>query len=127
MNVKDFFQLAGKEGKVMIVGEDGQVKGFFLTLDEYRKLINQESVATVSDQSDPIAEKANREILQAQLEEVISSSDGGTGPERVTDEPTAERIDAVLSRRAQELFPSSSTPEVVSSSDEEIKPNFDDI
>lgn len=153
MNLKDFLQLAGKQGKVVVMGEDGNVKGVFLSFDEYQKLSgnNFESASVVEQES--VAEKANKEILQAQLEEVISMSDGGTAANRpqldlnteediteaLIDLSPPERIDSVLSKRAQELFksipfdPTQSphrdfrTPEVASTSDEEISTNFDDI
>lgn len=123
---------------MVVVGEDGNVKGVFLSFKEYQQLIGHKSESDVMKPED-ITEKVNREILQAQLEEVISSADGGTAVEM------PERIDSVLSKRAQELFKSIPyepitqplitdspykdfrTPEVASSSDEEISTNFDDI
>jgi hypothetical protein len=127
----------------VVIDDSGNVQGVFLPFDEYQKLTGGKSA--VQTQED-IAETVNREILQAQLEEVISSLDGGTAqPE--TDEETldvspVERIDALLNKRAQELFRSmphnsvspnpmpynyTAPPEVATTSDEEMKPNFDDI
>lgn len=146
MNLKDFLQLAGKQGKVVIVDEAGEVKGVFLPYDEYQKIVGEKS-AKPEPTAEDVAEKVNREILQAQLEEVISSSDGGTSQSNLqnvtiendlVDEPvdvsfTAERIDSLINKRAQDLFKSipynfTAAPEVSSAaSDEEIKPNFDDI
>src|SRR5690349_17246168 len=76
MNLKDFLKLAGQQGKVVVVGDDGSVKGVFLPFDEYQKLTGGPSAEKVQED---ITEKVNREILLAQLEEVISSADGGTG------------------------------------------------
>jgi hypothetical protein len=133
MNLKDFLKLAGQEGKVVVVGEDGEVRGVFLPLAEYQKLAGEQTEKPAEN----LVEKANREILQAQLEEVISSVDGGTASSQFTAEALsqnlpAERIDALLNRRAQELFKSVpnyhyTPPEVTSLADEEIAPNFDDI
>ncbi|HEX3095795.1 MAG TPA: hypothetical protein VHQ20_01610 [Patescibacteria group bacterium] len=153
MNLKDFLQLAGQQGKVVVIGEDGNVKGVFLNFDEYQKLAGNKSVEQTKED---LTERVNREILLAQLEEVISSTNGGLAAalphedvemevqEELQFEPV-ERIDSVLSKRAQDLFKSIPvddaplagplispyrdyrTPDVASSSDEEIKPNFDDI
>lgn len=125
MDLQDFLKLAGKEGKVVIVSEDGTVKGVFLGYEEYQKISGGKSY---DQQKEDIAEKVNREILQAQLEEVISPSDGGT----IGTVESAERIDSLINKRAQDLFKSIpynySIPEVATNAtDEEIKPNFDDI
>lgn len=131
---------------MVVLGEDGSVKGIFLQYEEYLKMSGQKSF---DQQKEDIAEKVNREILQAQLEEVMSPSDVAIGnniileplnldvTNVVPDEPiefssNAERIDSLLNKRAQNLFKSIpynySVPEVATSaSDEEIKPNFDDI
>lgn len=137
MDLKDFLKLAGQQGKVVVMGEDGEVKGLFLPIDEYQKLSEGKSV---EKKLEDITEKVNREILQAQLEEVISPADVALGlasSALPAIEPTefatnAERIDSLLTRRAQNLFKAMPydyrTPEVTSTpSDEEIKPNFDDI
>lgn len=112
---------------MVVVGEDGSVKGVFLQYDDYQKISGGKSI---EEKKEDLAEKVNREILQAQLEEVISPADGGSGTGSI--ENTAERIDSLLSKRAQELFKSIpynySVPEVATAADdEEIKPNFDDI
>ncbi len=140
MNFKDFLQLAGQQGKVVVMGEDGNVRGVFLSFDEFQKLAGASGGVTSRPSEETLAEKANREILQAQLEEVISISDGGKLVEEFQEvAQTAERIDSVLSKRAQELFKSIPfdptqlphrdfrAPEVASTSDEEISTNFDDI
>jgi hypothetical protein len=137
MNLQDFLKLAGKQGKVVVLGEDGNVKGVFLPMAEYQKL---SGVKSPEKQKEDIIEKVNREILQAQLEEVISSADAAIGnSETETQNPglpqyanNAERIDSLLNKRAQDLFKSMpydfTAPEVTSmAGDEEIKPNFDDI
>lgn len=141
MEIKDLLKLAGEQGKVVVVGEDGSVRGVFLQLEDYQKISGNKSVA---EQKEDIAEKVNREILQAQLEEVIAPSDIAisnsplnlplalevTEPQEFSN--NAERIDSLLNKRAQNLFKSIpynySVPDVVTSAeDEEIKPNFDDI
>lgn len=133
MDLKDFLQLAGKQGKVVVMGEDGNVKGVFLPFSEYQRLSGMPVKEAV--EKEDIAEKVNREILKAQLEEVISTVDGGTARSQfVQPEPLepVERIDSLINRRAQDLFKSIPNydyvpPEVATSNDEEIKPNFDDI
>jgi hypothetical protein len=146
MNLKDFLKLAGQQGKVVVVGDDGSVKGVFLPFDEYQKLSGGPSQEKVQED---ITEKVNREILLAQLEEVISSADGGTGKPMLQTPPPGmpaeefaplERIDSILNSRAADLFKSmphnpnaspytfTGQPDITTSaSDEEIKPNFDDI
>ncbi len=144
MNLNDFLKLAGEQGKVVVVGDDGTVKGIFLPYEQYQKMSGGK---TYEQQKEDVAEKANREILQAQLEEVIAPSDiafanspagimAQTMPEAIV-EPThfssnAERIDSLINKRAQNLFKSIpydyNVPEIATSAtDEEIKPNFDDI
>lgn len=141
MNLKDFLQLAGSQGKVLVMGEDGNPKGVFLPYGEYQKLLGTEapSDTTVEQVKEDLAEKANREILQAQLEEVISTTDGGTATAQIDSDAVSaidphppERIDSLISKRANDLFKSIPNynyipPEVATSIDEEIKPNFDDI
>lgn len=133
MNLKDFIQLAGEQGKVLVIGDDGNVKGVFLPFDEYQKLAGHK-IDTAQETKEDIAEKVNQEILQAQLEEVIAPADGG-----VQSVASAERLDTLLNKRASELFKSKpynagkmhnfiAAPDVATSSDEEsILPNFDDI
>ena len=148
MNLKDLLQLAGEQGKVVVIDEAGDVKGVFLSFDEYQKIGGTAPVATKHTPED-MAEKVNREILQAQLEEVISSADAAL-PELPMHQPplreepvsyssNAERIDSLISKRAQNLFKSmpynyTAPPEVTTAAqvdssmdDEAIKPNFDDI
>lgn len=139
MTIQELLQLAGQQGKVVIVDETGEVKGVLLPFDEYKKIAGNKPQASALTAED-IAEKVNREILQAQLEEVISSADAAL-PELPLVDPilesplmsNAERIDSLINKRAQNLFKSmpynyTGTPEVTTTaSDEEIKPNFDDI
>lgn len=139
MTIKDYLHLAGEQGKVVIVGDDGKVQGVLLPYDEYKKIAGNVPVEPKPSAED-IAEKVNREILQAQLEEVISSSDAAK-PEAVLPDPSeppvyssnAERIDSLINKRAQNLFKSmpynyTGTPEVKNETqDEEISTNFDDI
>ncbi len=139
MNIKDYLHLAGEQGKVVIVGDDGKVQGVLLPYDEYKKIAGNMPVEPKQSAED-IAEKVNREILQAQLEEVISSSDAAK-PEAILPDPldppvyssNAERIDSLINKRAQNLFKSmpynyTGTPEVKNETqDEEISTNFDDI
>jgi hypothetical protein len=144
MNLKDILQLSGEQGKVVIVGEDGEVKGVLLSFDEYTKMGGSTSPAKSGPRpsAEELAEQVNREILQAQLEEVISSSDAAlpelpmeeSKPESFSMMSNAERIDSLIQKRAQNLFKSmpynyTGSPEVTSTpaNDEEIRPNFDDI
>lgn len=131
MNVDEFLKLAGEQGKVVVLGEDGSVKGVFLQYAEYLKISGNKSY---DQQKEDVAEKANREILQAQLEEVMSPTDVAFANSVNSAEfaSNAERIDSLLNKRAQNLFKSIpydySVPEVATTAtDEEIKPNFDDI
>ncbi len=140
MTLKDFLKLAGEQGKVVVVGEDGSVKGVFLPYEQYQKISGGKSY---DQQKEDVTEKVNREILNAQLEEVMAPSDVTISHAPVSTLPVsgefelefnsnAERIDSLLSKRAQNLFKSIpydySVPEVsTASADEEIKPNFDDI
>lgn len=140
MNIKDYLHLAGEQGKVVIISDDGKVQGVLLPYEEYKKIAGNKPVEPKLSAED-VAEKVNREILQAQLEEVISSTDAAR-PEAVLLEPTdeppayssnAERIDSLINKRAQNLFKAmpynyTGTPEVQSEAqDEEISTNFDDI
>lgn len=142
MTIKDFLHLAGEQGRVVIIGDDGKVQGVLLPYNEYKKIagnVPQEPKLSAED----LAEQVNREILQAQLEEVISVADAAM-PEVVLPDPSlvqeppvyssnAERIDSLINKRAQNLFKSmpynyTGTPEVsTNGQDEEISTNFDDI
>ncbi len=134
MDLKEILQLVGEQGKVVFVDENSEVKGILLSLKEYRATANisrpDSLTQPVNPQTVDLAEQVNKEILQALLEEVISSEDGGTATPLDLNPP--ERIDSLLSKRAQDLFKSIPNytyvpPEVITSIDEEIKPNFDDI
>lgn len=140
MTLDDLLKLAGEQGRVVVVGEDGAVKGVFLPYEHYQKISGGKSY---DQQKEDVAEQVNREILNAQLEEVMAPSDVVIShlpqtPVPIPEESVlefstnAERIDSLLSKRAQNLFKSIpydySVPEVnTASADEEIKPNFDDI
>lgn len=130
MTIQELLKLAGEQGKVVVVDEQGELKAVLLTGSEYQRLAGAASTDTAESE----AERINREILLAQLEEVMGLP--ATMPS-IAEPP--ERIDSVLSRRAEDLFRSLpidkppihpyqnfTTPEVTST-DEEIKPNFDDI
>jgi hypothetical protein len=100
-----------------------------LSGDDYQKLAGGPSAQETAESE---AELINREILQAQLEEVMAMP--GIMPPMT--EPV-ESIGSLLSRRAEDLFRSLpvdqppvnphrnfSAPDVSSEMDEEIKPNF---
>ncbi len=127
MNIPDLLKLAGEQGKVVILDEQGNLKAVLLSGDDYQTLTGGQ---TAQQTAETDAERVNREILQAQLEEVMALP-GIAQPDM--DPP--ESIGSVLSRRAEDLFRSLpinphtnfSAPEVTTEADEEIKPNFDDI
>lgn len=113
MNLKDLLQFAGQEGKVVIAGEDGEVKGVFLSFAEYQRLSGGGIPQTVPAGPDP--EKVNREILDAQLTDTVDSSNKNL---ETISEPAAEPatdalpqtvimpspIKNILARRAKDLF-----------------------
>lgn len=143
MNLKDLIKLADQQGRVVVVGEDGEVKGVFLSYSDFEKLSGE--VATIKPQLDP--EKINREILEAQLKDTVDLGNKNLEIiDKIVQMPTP--IQDILSRRVKDLFvshpygrqeapeydlrqevmdPSFGQPVVESDSEEEIKPNFDDI
>lgn len=153
MTLKELLKIAGQQGKVVIVGDDGEVKGIFLSNSDYQKLKGQTPVIATG----PDPEKVNREILEAQLKDSIDT--GNKNLEIITPPVSAPTpIGTVLAKRAQELFathpygrqeapPYDMREEVIdptfgqpvletetesiynsrNDSEEEIKPNFDDI
>ncbi len=165
MNLKELLQFAGKDGKIVIAGEDGEVKGVFLSFDEYQKISGNMGKKTEPTGPDP--EVINREILKAQLTDTLDLDNKNLETIAEADpSPVAEPlpqtvimpspIKSILAKRAKDLFmnqpygrqeppqydlrqevmdptfglPSSqpiSQPVVETDSDEEIKPNFDDI
>ncbi len=165
MNLKDLLQLSGENGKAVIVGDDGEVKGVFLSFEEYQRLNkgrdgHGKSVLEKKPKLDP--EKVNREILDAQLTdtldldnknlEIVSSDDSvSTESSQSSSHSTVSAptpIKNILHKRAKDLFinqpygrqeppeydireevmdPTFGQPIVETESDEEIKPNFDDI
>ena len=146
MTLKDLIKLAGQQGKVVIVGDDGEVKGVFLSNADFQKLSGVKPGVAAS----PDPEKINREILEAQLKENIDLTNKNlevVTPPVVAPTPIAN----IISERARDLFVShpygrqeaprydmreevidpnfnQSTPPLIDSQgEEEIKPNFDDI
>jgi PHD/YefM family antitoxin component YafN of YafNO toxin-antitoxin module len=132
MNIQELLNLAGEQGKVVIVDDKGELKAVLLSGAEYKHLAQLPSNAEIAESE---AEAINREILLAQLEEVM----GLPAAAQPMPDP-AERIDSLLARRAEDLFRSVpadkplphpysnfTAPEVATEADEEIKPNFDDI
>jgi len=146
MNLSELLNLAGQQGKVVVVGEDGEVKGVLLPLSEYQKLL------PISSESDAVIdhEKINREILEAQLQDNVAPQNHNLE----TVEPDIvmpESIGQILQNRAQNLFVSrpapslddfaydpreesehpavqrTASPVISSVEDEEIKPSFEDI
>lgn len=158
MELKDFLKVVGDQGKVVIVGDDGNVRGVFLSFEEYQKM--DHVVAGIANKNEEkskvdVTEKVNREILNAQLEEVVATADGGSGGVAIGDAPekdfgtseldldpkyAPESIESLIERRSQELFKSVPldsplphphehfrTPNVATNSDEELSPNFENI
>lgn len=146
MNIKDLIKLAGDQGKVLVIGDDGEMKGVFLSYADYQKLSGQTQTAVAG----PDPEKINREILEAQLKENIDASNKNL--EVIASPLSAPTpIANILSERARDLFVSHPygrqeaplydlreevmdpnfnkpmPPQVDVDNEEEIKPNFDDI
>jgi hypothetical protein len=145
MNLKDLLKLAGEQGKVVVVDELGEVKGIFMTYEAYGQMQGSVVQATPKE-TEPESERINRAILEAQLKD--ETTPPTLSPESHTLSQPAERLDTLLSKRAQQLFRSmpykSERPindmrsEVIdpnydfnapetSNDDEVIRPNFDDI
>ena len=142
MTIQELLKLAGDQGKVVVVDEAGDVKGVFLSYESYQQTAGT-SLASVKPVA-PDPEIVNREILEAQLQDdaVLPA------PAEAVQSDTAERLDSLLSRRAEQLFRAMphrverdfhdlrsevidpnfnfNAPDV-STDDEVIKPNFDDI
>ena len=147
MNIKDLINLAGEEGKVVVLGEDGEVRGVFLVYNEYQKLAAIKPIR--KPKQEQVIEEVNRAIMQAQLSEGIDTENKNL--EIVTKDPNPPQpLNQLLSKRAQEIFgdkpfgrgeeplydmraevidPHYGAPQPVveSDNDEEIKPEFDDI
>lgn len=146
MNLKDLLQLAGEQGRVVIVGDDGEVKGVLVSYDEYVR--SGAAAANVKPTIDP--ETINREILEAQLKDNVDLSIPNieTIPTKIK---MPESIGQILQARASTLFVSQPAPPTIEEfvydpreevtdpnagrlsgpriavEEEEIKPNFDDI
>jgi hypothetical protein len=146
VTLKDLIKLAGQEGKVIIIDDDGRVKGVFLSEVAYRQMGGSEKPPVEAVDR----EKINREILEAQLRENVDLGKGNletiSGPIQMP-----KPIGQILQERVQNLFVSHPasfhTPDIdynqpgevvdpnyghraaprVSIDEEEIKPNFDDI
>ncbi len=155
MNLQELLKIAGEQGKVVVVDESGNVKGVLLTYDAFQQLSKTNETAALAP-AKPITpaedqtEKVNRAILEAQLNQEESVEN--LPPMAATMQPQVERLDSLLSRRAEQLFKSMphnrsdaiprtvvdmrsevidpnydfNAPEI-SVDDEEIRPNFDDI
>lgn len=143
MILQDLIKLAGQQGRVVVVGEDGEVKGVFLSYSDFQQLTGD--VNEANPQLDP--EKINREILEAQLKDTVDLSNKNLEIlDKTIQMPTP--IQDILSRRVKDLFvthpygrqeapeydlrqevmdPSFGQPIIETESEEEIKPNFDDI
>jgi hypothetical protein len=174
MNLKDLIQFANQDGKVIVAGDDGEVKGVFMSFAEYQRITGS-TMTTKQVPTGPDPEKINREILQAQLTDTLDIENKNL---EVITEPIAKPqsqfvsppspIKNILAKRAKDLFMNQpfgrqepplydlreevmdpdfdkplqspavepyvsqstqvySQPLVETDSDEEIKPNFDDI
>ncbi len=151
MNIKELLNIAGKNGKVVIMDSDGEVSGVLMSLDEYRNVTNSEFVKP-KPKLDP--EIVNKEILNAQLSDSIEAQNNKNLETFSEDRAplTAQPLGSLLTKRAQEIFgdkpfgrseapPYDMRAEVIdpnygkaplqpvveSDNDEEIKPDFDDI
>lgn len=150
MNIKDLINLAGEQGKVVVLDEGGEVKGVFLVYNEYQKLAAIKPIREEKPQQ--IIETVNREILQAQLTESLDTSNKNLETVEEVKYIPPQPLGDLLSKRAQELFADKPfgrsesplydmrsevvdpnfgkpplQPVVESDNDEEIKPEFDDI
>jgi hypothetical protein len=110
MNLKELLQFASSDGKVMVVNEDGEVKGVFLSFEEYQRLAGGATAANTAPFA-PDPEKINREILEAQLSDTVDTTNQNL--ETIQDDqdvvaphsvimPTP--IKNILHRRAKDLF-----------------------
>lgn len=110
MNLKELLKLAGKNGKVVIINEDGEVKGVFLSQSESARLFassnQKDSHVSILD-----PEKVNREILEAQLTENVDL--GNKNLETIESTPRdyvnpnitpPSPIKNILAKRARDLF-----------------------
>ena len=146
MNLKDLLKLAGEQGKVVVVDENGEVKGVFLSFADYQSL----SAGLLEQAAAIDPEQINREILEAQLRENMDLSNHSETVVPAIQMP--EAISQLLQERAQTLFVSQPAPPTIAEivydvreesvdpsalgslgpqvsvdAEEEIKPNFDDI
>lgn len=148
MNIKELLSLAGDQGKIVVVNDLGEIKGVYLAYEEYQKLVGHKPVAHAKKtETENEAEKINRAILEAQLKDETTPLD--PIPTAPLYQPV-ERLDSMLSRRAEQLFKSMPHREIprspqvdmrsevidpnfdfsapsVTNDDEVIRPNFDDI
>ncbi len=126
MDLKELIQIAGEQGKVIIIDDNGEVKGVFVAYDSNARNGKPEQSAEQKKDIDP--EKINRAILEAQLQDEATPTPAVAVPEPDALIPPAERLDSLLSRRAQELFrsvPNKAERKVVDMRAEVIDPNYD--
>lgn len=90
-NFKAIFELVKSDGKAVVVGEDGQVLGVFLSFDAYQKL-TQRTAGSLSHSKQQIdAEEINRQITAAQLQETHGPVEAGIKPESFVGPRTTPR------------------------------------
>jgi hypothetical protein len=139
--MKELFELAEQEGKVVIASEDGKIKGVLLSLECYHVLSGSgiKAVSSVAPHAEPQAptgpdaETINRAITEAQLEIAMP---------QVAPSPAPVPLNSVLARRVNELRQRQAqsdlraevmdpnfdySPPTLSVDDEVIRPGFDDI
>lgn len=147
MNIKDLLNIAGEQGKVVIMDSEGEVSGVLMSLEEYRNLTDLQ-LKKPEPKLDP--EIINKEILNAQLSDTVELP---TKNLEVIESPATSPspLGNLLSKRAEELFSEKPfgrgeqpaydmrsevidpnfgkplQPVIESDNDEEIKPEFDDI
>lgn len=151
MDLKELFNLAGENGKLVFVDENGQIKGVFLSYQEFRNLGGQ-SPSNSQAQMPDVAEKINREIIQAQLNQDMPGANN-QNLETIPEAPVVmpEPVSNIIQRRVEGLMankpfgrieeprydmrqevmdPNFGKPEQteeIPDSQEEIRTQFDDI
>lgn len=112
-NLQDIIKLVENDnGKVFVVGEDGEVKLVMLKPEEYQQLLLGKLQQGIKD-----IEEINKEITQAQLNENI-------GVELADLPPTKpERVDL----RSEVIDPNFNFDAAPGEEYESIKPEFEDI
>lgn len=141
--------MAGQQGKVVVVDEQGQVKGVFMSAAQYSNLTKSSQLKVQNQKRiEDAIERVNQAILRAQLED----DEIAPGRERLEtfDDPNQTKIDfaklsnvkqsqnssevspsqlsSLLTKRAEQLFTSKpfgrSTGPVYDMRSEVIAPNF---